>query len=130
MEDSHWRDFFNAAADTLGAGSWQAETSPSWCSWTTFDRLKADGGYWTGGVPAAKDVFETYIGDSGVWGQPFRFSQLAHLVVLREFTWKREPGPNWAIGTKMQDIRFLSERLTALAVPHRLTDLVLEVKCY
>lgn len=130
MNDTQWHEFFTAAADVLGRGNPLAEHSFSWCAWTTFDRLSADAGYWTSGLPASEDIFGTYIGDGGVWGQPFYFSQLAHLIVPRTFTYDDPPGPNWTYRERVQDLDRLSAKLQAADVPHRLTDLVLELKCY
>lgn len=130
MDNVTWFAFFKAAAELLGPGCWNARQSESWCAWTTFGRLKEDAGYWTAGLPASSEVFETYIGDSGVWGQPFHFSQIAHLIIPSEFSWESEPGPNWQQGTKIQNIEALSQRLHVLEIPHRKTELVLEIKCY
>jgi hypothetical protein len=130
MSPLHWHRFFLIAAEVLGAGHFVAQHSQSWCAWTTFGRLGEDAGYWTRGLPARDEVFETHIGDGGVWGQPFDFSDLAHLIVPREFYWETAPGPEWACGSKRQDIMRLSQALEAAGVPHRLTELVLEVKCY
>lgn len=130
MNAVQWNKFFLAAAEVLGAGHFLPQYSESWCSWTTFGRLRDDAGYWTRGLPAASEVFETHIGDGGVWGQPFDFADLAHLIVPREFYWESDPGPEWTCGTKRQDVEGLSQKLMAAGIPHRLTDLVLEVKCY
>jgi hypothetical protein len=130
MNAAHWQRLFLSAARILGAGDPWPQRSPSWCSWTTFERLGRDAGYWASGLPAETDVFESYIGDGGVWGQPFAFSALAHLVIPREFYWESPPGQEFTCGTKLQDIERLSSALTTAEVPHRLTNLVLEVKCY
>jgi hypothetical protein len=130
MDDRAWREFFLAASEILGAGDRVDRLSASWCSWTTFSRLGLDAGYWTCGLPAREDVDEWFIRDSGVWGQPFRFSDIAHLIVPREFLWESEPGVEYHNGTRVQDLQALSAELTARDVPHRLTDLVLEIKCY
>ena len=130
MTDAQWHAFFSASAEVLGKGDRVPEHSHSWCSWTTFDRLLVDAGYWTSGLPAAEDIFETYIGDNGVWGQPFHYSQLAHLVVPRKFLCDEPPGPNWTYRERVQDLESLSAKLKAAEVPHRLTKLVLELKCY
>ena len=130
MNDTHWRTFFTTAAEVLGSGSRYAEHSQSWCSWTTFDRLGVDAGYWTCGLPALEDIFDTYIGDNGVWGQPFHFSQLAHLVVPRKFMCDGPPGPNWKYLERAQNLEELGARLRLAGIPHRSTDLVLELKCF
>jgi hypothetical protein len=130
MDNSQWFHFFTSAAEILGSGDYRTEYSHSWCAWTTFGRLKEDAGYWTCGLPSSSQIFATHIGDSGIWGQPFQYSQLAHIILPSVFTWEAEPGPNWETGTKQQNIKALSLRLHELNVPHRLTDLVLEIKCY
>jgi hypothetical protein len=130
MDAPAWHRFFVAAADVLGPGNRLARFSESWCAWTTFDRLNLDAGYWTGGIPARADVFETHIGDSGVWGQPFLFEQIAHVIVPREFYWETERGAQYQNGWRTQALDALSEKLRQLEVPHRATQLVLEVKCY
>lgn len=71
MNPAQWHQFFLVASEVLGPGSHVARFSESWCSWTTFDRLLVDAGYWAAGIPARRDIFETHIGDGGVWGQPF-----------------------------------------------------------
>lgn len=130
MDVAQWHRFFATSVEVLGAGEWHAERSPSWCAWTTFTRLREDSGYWTCGLPAAADVLETQIVDGGVWGQPFLFSDLAHVLVPREFTWETTSGPNWIRRSRHQDLATLARRLGEAGVPHRLTELALEVKCY
>jgi len=130
MNDAQWYTFFTLAAEVLGPGNRLAEHSHSWCSWTTFDRLSVDAGYWTGGLPALEDIFETSIGDNGVWGQPFHFSQLAHLIVPRKFMCDEPPGPNWTFRERVQNLEGLSTKLRTAEIPHRLTELVLDLQCY
>jgi hypothetical protein len=130
MEIVLWHRFFLSAAEVLGLGHRVARFSESWCSWTTFGRLQDDAGYWTGGIPALPDVFETHIGDGGVWGQPFLFSDLAHVIIPCKFYWETGPGVEYQNGWRIQPVEILSKELRALDVPHRLTDLVLEIKCY
>jgi hypothetical protein len=130
MTDAQWYAFFVAASEVLGPGSRLAEKSQSWCAWITFEKLSVDAGYWTSGVPSREDIFATHIGDSGVWGQPFTFSQLAHIVVPRRFMCDEPPGPNWAYRERVQNLEGLSAKLHAAGVPHRVTELMLEIKCY
>jgi len=95
--------------------------SETWCSWTTFGRLAAsDAGYWTAGLPNSANIGDTYIGDGGVWGQPFHFSDLAHLIVPGKFV--TDDGV-----VKTQDIQRLSARLGALGVPHKLAAALAEL---
>ena len=130
MTDREWHQFFRTAIGVLGAGEMAPAATPSWCSWTTFTRLFGDAGYWTAGLPSVKDIRETHIADGGLWGQPFLFSDLAHIIIPREFYWETTIAPGWKCGARGQDIARLSGELKAVGVPHRLTDKVLEVKVY
>lgn len=130
MNPSQWRTFFELSIDVLGEGASLHLLSPSWCSWTTFERLNEDAGYWTSGLPMRTDHRETHIADGGTWGQPFLYSSLAHIVIPANFYWERvEPGA-FENGRKSQDIGQLSVALDSANIPHRLTGLVLEIKLY
>lgn len=105
--------------------------SESWCAWTTYRRIGEDFGYWTSGLPALEDIGATGIADGGVWGQPFSYSELAHVVIPRTFYWEsRTAAGQFESGLRSQDIDELSFRLSAAGVEHRATDLVLEIKLY
>ena len=130
MDDILWRKFFSACAAILGPGSHKADLSASWCSWTTFARLCDDAGYWTCGVPAESELMETFIADGGTWGQPFSYSQLAHIIIPAEFYWDVVKPGDFQSGYKKQHLALLSQELSAKGVPHRLTDRVLEIKLY
>ena len=82
------------------------------------------------GLPAAEEVEAWGIRDGGTWGQPFRFDDLAHLIVPREFYWERGQGADSERGHRAQDLVGLSTALQAAAVEHRLTGLVLEIKLF
>ena len=98
--------------------------SDTWCSWTTFRRLaENDAGYWTAGLPNAEDIAETHIKDGGVWGQPFSFVEIAHVIVPRTFI--TDDGT-----VKSQDIESLSRQLNAFTIPCRLSVGILEIKVY
>ncbi|ABM93657.1 hypothetical protein Mpe_A0695 [Methylibium petroleiphilum PM1] len=130
MSDEQWRQFFLLCNRILGKGHAVAEFSESWCAWTTFERLSRDAGYWTAGLPGTEDVLSTCIGDSGVWGQPFPFQEIAHLIIPKQFYWERiEPG-SFANGSKPQDLTRLAQALEGARLPHRVTESVLEVKLY
>lgn len=130
MNNEEWKTFFQLGASILGAGAVAVQTSRSWCSWTTFRRLNEDAGYWTGGLPGIADIADTNIRDGGVWMQPFLYSELSHIIVPRRFFWESTPGPDYVSGIREQDIDTLSNRLTAVGIGHRLTDLVLDIKLY
>lgn len=130
MTNDQWRTFFSLCALVLGPGERTAANSQSWCAWTTFDRLISDTGYWTGGLLAAPDLMETHTVDGGPWGQPFSYESIAHVVIPREFYWEIAAAGRFDNGTRTQDIQRLSRELAAAGIPHRLTDLVLEVKLY
>jgi len=130
MDDAEWRRFFQICAEQLGAGDRLAAASASWCAYTTFGRLNEDAGYWTTGLPAAQDVQPWGIRDGGTWGQPFRFEDLAHVILPAKFYWERGQGPGWECGHRPQDLRALSAALQVGQVQHRLTELVLEIKLF
>ena len=130
MQDDQWRQFFILCVRSLGKGDSTAEYSETWCAWTTFSRLSRDGGYWTAGLPNEPELSSKGIGDGGVWGQPFLYQELAHLIVPKQFYWERvEPG-SFASGTKTQNLARLAQAVGHAGLPHRLTDLVLEIKLY
>lgn len=133
MTDQQWKAFFEACAKVLGSGGHRNPAlSTSWCAWTLFDRLSSDMHYWTCGLPALRDVADSHIKDSGVWGQPFLYSTLAHIVIPREFDWEAGDFTDGTHthGTKTQRLDELSKVLVSAGIPHRLTNLVLEVKLY
>ena len=136
MNHDMWKVFFETCATILGAGCHNRITSESWCAWTTFDRLTDDCQYWSGGIPALEDIDETTIKDSGVWGQPFHYEQLAHIIIPKSFYWEisekniENDGYKFEQGNKIQNIELLSKSLTEKNIPHRLTNLLLEVKFY
>lgn len=130
MTENEWKIFFITAIEILGAGDYILSKTPSWCSWITFTRLHEDSGYWTAGLPRREDILDTSIADGGIWKQPFSFSEVAHIILPREFYWESEPGDDWECGTRMQAIDKLSSKLKKIGIVHRVTDLVLEIKLY
>jgi len=80
--------------------------------------------------PALPDIGERGTNDSGPWGQPFLYQDLAHVIVPSEFYWQTVAPGQFSNGTKKQDIQELSRQLSAAGISHRLTDLVLEIKLY
>ena len=131
MNDSSWREFLRTARRVLGHGESIAWASDSWCAWTTFASLENSVHYWACGLPEEKELLEAWVADGGTWMQPFRYSDLAHVVIPAQFYWEQyDEEQGFRCGHKSQDIRRLSENLVALGIPHRLTELVLEVKLY
>jgi hypothetical protein len=130
MTDEQWKTFFETSARVLGPGDSHAARSGSWCGWTTFASLSTEFHYWSAGLPASQDIGDGFIKDNGVWRQPFLYRDLAHLVIPREFFWEICVPEQYSNGTKRQDLESLSSELTRASVPHRVTDLVLEVKLY
>ncbi|MGM9483947.1 hypothetical protein ACS5PN_22305 [Roseateles sp. NT4] len=133
MTDQQWKTFFEACATVLGSdGHRDPAKSTTWCAWTLFDRLSSDLHYWTCGLPALQDVAGSHVKDGGVWGQPFLYTTLAHIVIPRTFDWEAGDfaDDTHTHGTKVQNLDELSRVLASSGVPHRLTDLVLEIKLY
>ncbi|MDB0525065.1 hypothetical protein [Ralstonia solanacearum] len=130
MNDEAWKSFFTACADIFGVGASTAAQSNTWCSWTTFKRLREDAGYWQSGLPNRSDIHDACIGDGGVWRQPFLYVDLAHIIVPSEFYWERISQEGFESGVRMQHIERLSIELRAKGIEHRKTDLLLEIKLY
>lgn len=130
MNDKQWRTFFQICGAVLGRGSGAAINSDSWCAWTTFQRLETDAGYWTCGVPHAAELGATSIADGGTWGQPFQYRDLAHVIIPGIFEQETVAGGEYRCNRKEQDIQTLSRLLSEQGVPHRKTDLVLEIKLF
>lgn len=129
----HWRSFFFACVECLKPGDFKRSPSPdaSWCAYTTFSRLGSDAGYWTSGVPLAEDIGECGINDGGVWGQPFAYDDIAHVIIPRTIYWEDIREGRWlSDGHAVQDIDSLSLALKAKGIEHHLTARVLEIKCY
>jgi hypothetical protein len=131
MLNNQWKAFFLACRDVLGQGAHHSRFSESWCAWTTFSALRSgEIHYWTCGTPEYSEILDTHVEDGGIWGQPFSYDDLAHIIIPKTFYWETEGGPNFRNGTKTQNIETLSERLRKEGIEHRITDLVLEVKLY
>src|SRR5262245_55811288 len=130
MSDEQWFAFFTVCARVLGPGNHRPTEHGSWCAWTTFTSLQEQVHYWSAGVPLASELHPVGTTDGGTWGQPFNFRDLAHVIIPREVYWEVTGTPEFHHGTKLQDIERLSRELDAVNVPHRLTELVLEIKRY
>jgi hypothetical protein len=130
MDDEKWFQFFTLSATLLGESHARLLKTMSWCAFTTFSRLRDDSGYWTYGLPRLEDIGEDHIRDGGIWGQPFRFEDLAHVVVPREFCYDGLVDGNFANGRRVQKIDQLSDQLRARNISHRITSIMLEIKLY
>lgn len=130
MTEKQWYDFFITCSKVLGKGNYLPEKSQTWCSWTTFGRLSQDAGYWTCGLPNIEDIDTYFIKDNGVWMQPFRFSDMAHLIIPKEFFWEKDAPNAYSNGTKKQDISKLVIKLDELDIPYLLSDYCLEIKLF
>ncbi|WP_163832218.1 hypothetical protein [Spartinivicinus ruber] len=130
MNNSDWVKFFTACNEVLGQGSCSSLHSENWCAWTTFGKLQEDCLYWRSGLPNNDELTDTYVKDGGTWGQPFLYSEIAHIIVPSRFYWERPPGKGWECGHREQNIAGLSQALQRLEVQHRITDIILEIKLY
>jgi len=130
MDHSHWKLFFGTCAELFGVGAAAAAQSKNWCSWTTFRRLNEDCLYWASGFPAPGEFTDTHVVDGGVWGQPFSYKDIAHLIVPKKFYWESQSNRGFESGFKEQDIILLSKFLTDRNVPHKLTEITLEIRAY
>ena len=130
MRNEQWKALFLTSRTLPGEGAYNPRYSESWCAWTTFQSLKHGVNYWYCGIPDYADILDTHIADGGLWGQPFNYDDLAHFIVPATFYWESEGGFRFENGTKSQDIKMLSEKLSYEGLEHRITDLVLEIKLY
>ena len=131
MNDDQWRSLLTHARNQLGHGESISWASESWCAWTTFSSLEHHLTYWACGLPEVQELQEHGICDGGTWGQPFVYSDLAHLIIPAKFYWERfDENNGFQQGYKLQKIKQLSNALQGEGIEHRLTDLVLEVKLY
>jgi hypothetical protein len=104
--------------------------SESWCAFTTFGSLETYSNYWCKGFPDQNDLLDDCVADGGVWDQQFQYGDLAHLIVPRKFRWEKVENGKFFEGYKYQDIELLSSNLSKANLPHRKTQIVLEVKFF
>lgn len=132
MNDTQWKAFFVTCAKLLSEGEKDINSSPNWCSWTTFTRLTEDSGYWQSGLPHMDELWDKGTTDDGTWSQPFLFEDIAHLIVPRTFTRELLTGEGeQCIFQRVlvtQDIDALSSALAVESVPHTLTQISLEIR--
>jgi len=130
MKSHDWEKIFRLSSKTLGVGNPCAKESNTWCSWTTFSRLKEDAGYWTSGLPNNDDIGESFIKDNGVWIQPFLYEDIAHLIIPKEFFWEVISKTGYENGVKYQNLEKLSIELHRLRLEHNLSKYCLEFKLF
>jgi hypothetical protein len=130
MDDHSWKLFLQTSRQVLGKGQSLAWASQSWCAWTTFSMLEDCLTYWACGLPEEDELLPSSTQDGGLWRQSFHYSDLAHIIIPARFSWERCIDQVFHSGTKAQDIARLSRELKALNIPHRTTDLVLEIKLF
>lgn len=117
-----WRRILQISSEHLRRDPSPVCHAWSWCSWTTFSRLGEDAGYWQAPLPAIRELLDDYVDDGGTWGQPFRYSDLAHIIVPRRFGWEGSQDSGWEGGYHEQDIIGLSAYLRAEQLDHRLSE--------
>jgi hypothetical protein len=128
MTNLEWKKFFDLGNEVLGAGSQGLLVSENWCSWTTFDRLLRSGGYWQCGLPRPGEYHDWGVGDGGVWGQPFRYEEIAHLIVPRTFEFADIYKGEFIYKKTEQKIDALSDLLLLANIDHILSDWALEFR--
>lgn len=129
MTDEQWKLILQTCRRFLGPGDWDPYLSQSWCAFTTFSSLIDGVHYFSCGFPAEDDCLSVRTKDGGLWRQSFEYSDLAHVIIPKTFYWERSTD-GFQSGYKEQEIDELSRKLVELQIPHRLTNLLLEVKLY
>lgn len=102
----------------------------SWCTWTTFGRIRHKAGYWAAPLPLEEDLLEDRTVDGGIWQQSFEYDDFAHFVIPRFFSWESVIGDEVKWHDAEQDIAGLSVELQRNRIPHRKNDLLLEWMAY
>lgn len=76
-------------------------------------------------------MLATGTADGGTWTQSFAYSDLAHLIIPARFYWETStPEAGFQSGYKSQAVEKLSQELSRLEIPHRLSERILEIKLY
>ena len=130
MNDSDWKLVLQTARKILGKGASLSWGSESWCAWTTFSSLGHFLTYWKCGFPDENELLDSCTVDGGTWTQSFYYSDIAHLIIPATFYWEKYTDGHFQSGHKKQDIEMLSNTLNELGIPHRKTDIVLEIKLF
>jgi hypothetical protein len=130
MTNDDWRRFFVIAHEILVPGDWRSSKSTSWCAYATFGSLEKGAFYYNAGIPSPFELGIISLKDGGTWREPLSYDELAHIVVPKSFFWETESSGNYASGIRTQDIDGLSRALLHAGIPHRITEIVLEIKLY
>ena len=124
MTDAQWLTFFKVCAREL----WPL--IESWCAWTTFGSLRDSVHYWAAPLPALSELGPAGIVDGGTWGQPFFYSDIAHLIIPREFQREDTCSGTLQVTEYEQNLQALSAALSHAGITHQLGAYALEVKLY
>jgi hypothetical protein len=125
-----WRKFFVVTIQHLDLSPGPAPGPRSWCSWTTFDRLAVDAGYWTAPVLTEDALGSEGTKDFGHWRQPFPYSSLAHFILPRTFHWEKNDSREYIFTNHDQDIVGLAEKLQCNNIDCHLSGIALEIKLF
>lgn len=125
-----WRNFLRICSDHIYKEGVDEPFFWSWCSWTTYSRLKRDSGYWTAPLPLAEELLENSILDGGMWAQPFFYDELAHVIIPKIYTFSKLIDGLPCLMEKNQDIAGISEILKTENIPHNISEYALDMKLY
>lgn len=124
VNDAQWLKFFQVCAREL------APLVESWCAWTTFRSLTEAAHYWAAPLPRLSELNAVGIIDGGTWGQPFLYSDIAHVVIPREFQREDMCSGTFQLTEYTQDLQSLSAALRSADIFHTLGSYALEIKLY
>lgn len=128
MNNIEWIEFFKSCNQILGRGSRIQFHSDNWCSWTTFDRILKDTGYWQSGIPSESELASSGLKDGGTWGQPFEYCSIAHLILPRSFEFIGMYKDEFHHKKTEQDLDGLSSLLNKNGIEHVLSEYALELR--
>lgn len=130
FDNELWRCALIACRNILGVGSWDSSLSKSWCAFTTFSSLSHRTVYWNCGFPDEHELLTDRTSDGGLWRQSFHYSDLAHIVIPKNFYWERVQDSLFESGLKSQNLEALCEEFLSKGVPFNKSELVAEIKLY
>lgn len=97
------------------------QSNGGWMSWTTYQRLMDDAGYWTGRFPTSLQERRFHVEGAAPEGH-FFYGELAHVLVPRRFC--------RGMDTHEQDIESLSHVLELKGIRHELGALALQIRSF